>query len=173
MEKGRKQMYTPERVRRICEAIERGETDATAARIGGISPQTFCEWKNRHPEFLESVKKAEQAFEEWQLSGILADAKKSLKTLICGMEYEEVRTEYEPDANGDPKVKRQSRTTKRVPPNAAAIIFALTNRDPDNWKNRLNNEISGKVETESKADVSLANVPDELLQQVIEAINRK
>lgn len=168
-------MYNPDRVGKICKAIENGETNATAAKIAGISITTFCEWQAKFPEFAEAVKKAKSAFEDWQMNGILDDARKSLKTLICGQEYEEIKTEYEQDPRnpGEPRIKKQTRITKKVLPNATAVIFALCNRDPANWKNRVSNEIVGKIETETKNDVSLANVPDDLLAQVIEAINGK
>lgn len=166
-------MYTPDRVGRICKAIEAGETNATAAKMAGISVTTFCEWQANKPEFAEAIKKAKRTFEDWQMHGILEDAKKSLKTLICGQEYEEIKTEYENDKNGNPKIRRQIRTTKKIPPNATAIIFALCNRDPDNWSNRHINEIEGKIQTESKPGVSLANVPDDLLGQIIDIINTK
>lgn len=166
-------MYTPERVAKICKAIENGETNATAAKIGGIHVATFCEWQNTKPEFAEAVKRAKAAFEEWQMNGILEDARKSLKTLICGQEYEEIKTEYENDKTGNPRIKKQSRVTKKILPNPTAVIFALCNRDPEHWQNRVNNELSGKIETETKSNISLANVPDDLLAQVIDAINKK
>ena len=170
---GRRPIYTPERVAKICEAIERGETNATAAKIGGIAISTFCEWQNSKPEFSEAVKRAKAAFEEWQMNGILEDAKKSLKTLVCGKEYEEVKTEYENDKNGNPRIKKQTRVTKIVLPNPTAVIFALCNRDPEHWQNRISNELSGKITTENKTDISLEKVPDDLLAQVINAINEK
>lgn len=166
-------MYTPERVAKICKAIEDGETNAMAAKIGGIAISTFCEWQAEKPEFMEAVKRAKAAFEDWQLNGVLEDAKKSLKTLICGQEYEEVKTEYKSDANGQPVIKSQVRTTKRILPNATAVIFALCNRDPEHWQNRINADVNSKVTAETKTDLSLANVPDDLLAQVIEAINGK
>lgn len=169
-------MYSPERVAKICSAIEHGETNETAAKIGGISVTTFCDWQAKKPEFAEAVKRAKSAFEDWQLNGILADAKKSLKTLIMGQEYEEIKTEYEQDPKNpsSPRIKKQTRITKKVLPNATAVIFALCNRDPEHWQNRINNDISGKLTTESSGGgVSLANVPDELLAKVIDAINGK
>ena len=166
-------MYSQERVRLICDAIERGETNAKAAEIGGIHISTFCEWQNTKPEFAESVKRAKAAFEDWQMNGILEDARKSLKTLVCGQEYEEIKTEYENDKNGNPRIKKQTRTTKKILPNPTAVIFALCNRDPEHWQNRVNTELSGRVETESKQSISLASVPDDLLAQVINAINSK
>ena len=167
-------MYTPERVKRICDAIERGETKETAAKIGGISISTFCEWQSKKPEFMEAIKRAESAFEDWQMNGILEDARKSLKTLVCGQEYEEIKTEYENDKTGNPRIKKQIRITKKILPNPTAVIFALCNRDPDNWKNRVAQDVNGKIDVEQKGSgVSLANVPDSLLDQVIDAINGK
>lgn len=167
-------MYTPERVARICHAIERGETKETAAKIGGIAVGTFCRWVDEKSEFREAVKKAERAFEDWQLNGILEDARKSLKTLICGLEYEEIKTEYENGKDGNPRIRKQTRVTKKVLPNPTAVIFALCNRDPEHWQNRVSNEISGKLQTENTGPgISLANVPDSLLAQVIDAINGK
>lgn len=171
--RGRKPMYTPERVKRICDAIERGETNETAARIGGIAVGTFCRWMDEKSEFKDAVKRAKAAFEDWQMNGILEDARKSLKTLVCGQEYEEIKTEYENDSAGHPRIKKQIRITKKILPNATAVIFALCNRDPEHWQNRVNTELSGKVETESKSKISLANVPDSLLAQVIESIYQK
>lgn len=171
--RGRQPMYTPERVKRICDAIERGETNETAAKIGGIAVGTFFRWMDEKSEFKDAVKRAKAAFEDWQLNGILEDAKKSLKTLICGQEYEEIKTEYEDDKAGNPRIKKQTRITKKIMPNPTAVIFALCNRDPEHWQNRVSNEVSGKIETEAKSSVSLSNVPDSLLAQVIDAINGK
>ena len=171
---GRKAKYTLERIERICKAIERGETNETAAKIGGISVSTFCEWQATKTEFSEAVKRAREAFEDWEMNGILADAKKSLKTLICGMEYEETKTEYENDKNGSLRIRKQTVVTKRIMPSPTAVIFALCNRDPEHWQNRVAQDIKGKLETEMKGSgVSLANVPDELLAKVIDAINGK
>ncbi len=172
--RGRRPVYGPERVAKICAAIEQGETNETAAKIGGISVSTFCEWQATKPEFSEAIKRAKAAFEDWQMNGILADAKKSLKTLVCGQEYEEIKTEYENDKNGNPRIRKQTRVTKKVLPNPTAVIFALCNRDPEHWQNRVAQDITGKLETEAKGSgVSLANVPDELLAKVIDAINGK
>lgn len=174
--RGRQAKYTPERIARICKAIEDGETNETAAKLGGIHIATFCEWQKTKPEFAEAVKRAKEAYEEWERNGILADAKKSLKTLICGQEYDEVKTEYEQDPKNpnQPRIKKQTRTSKKVLPNATAVIFALCNRDPEHWQNRVAQDITGKLETETKGSgVSLANVPDDLLAKVIDAINGK
>ena len=166
-------MYTPERVKIICDALAKGETQDTAYRLAGIRNETYYRWLKEKSEFSNAVKKAQAEFQDWQMNGILEDARKSLKTLICGQEYEEIKTEYENDKDGNPRIKKQTRITKKVLPNPTAVIFALCNRDPEHWQNRVNTELSGKVETETKSNVSLANVPDDLLAKVIDAINGK
>lgn len=165
--------YTEARVRKICDAIASGETDKKAAAIGGIGLDTFYRWQREKSYFSESIKKAREDFEEWQLHGILDDAKKSLKDIILGYDYEEVKTEYKPGPDGQPAIVKQTRTTKKIPPNATALIFALCNRDPEHWQNKVAQDVTGKIDVEKKGGVSLANVPDELLAQVIEAISKK
>ena len=174
--RGRQPMYTPERVERICKALREGHTDATAAKFGGIVYGTFNRWYNEKSDFRDAVKNAKADYENWQLNGILEDAKKSLKTLVCGTEYEEVKTEYEQDPSSPdtPRIKRQIRTTKKVLPNPTAVIFALCNRDPEHWQNRISQDVNGRIDVEQKGSgVSLANVPDDLLAKVIDAINGK
>lgn len=171
--RGRQPMCTPERVEKICKAIANGETQETAFRLAGISKNTYYRWLSENSDFANAVKKAKDEFSEWEMHGILEDARKSLKTLICGQEYEETKTEYESDKNGNPRIKKQTRVTKKILPNPTAVIFALCNRDPEHWQNRVSNEISGKIETENKPGITLANVPDNLLAQVIDAINGK
>lgn len=167
--------YCQQKVAKICNYIAEGKTYADACKLSGLNQATFYRWMESKSDFCEAVKKAKEQYEEWLLNGILDDAKKSLKTLICGLDYEEVKTEYEQDPRNptSPRIKRQTRVTKKVLPNPTAVIFALCNRDPEHWQNRVNTELSGKVETETKSNVSLANVPDDLLAKVIDAINGK
>ena len=105
----------------------------------------------------------------------MADAERSLKVLINGTEYEEIKTEYEQNPNNPdaPRIKKQSRTTKKILPNPTAVIFALSNRDPEHWKNRIDTDINAKVEQETKTSLDLSGVSDELLGQVIDAIKKR
>lgn len=141
--------------------------------MGGINKATFFEWMNTKPDFADAVKRAKQAFEEWECNQLLADARKSLKSLILGIEYEETKTTYEPDPRNpaSPRIKSQVVTTKRIPPNATALIFALCNRDPEHWQQKVTNEVTGKVTTDSEPVISLKKVPTELLEQLADALN--
>lgn len=164
--------YNPKIVRLICQHIEQGETNEHAAELAGITKKTFYEWYNSKSYFCDAVKKAKEEYQKWLHNDILADAERSLKVLINGTEYEEIKTEYEqnpsnPDA---PRIKKQSRTTKKILPNPTAVIFALCNRDPEHWKNRIDTEVNAKVEQETKTELNLKEIPDELLNQVLEIV---
>lgn len=169
--RGRKPGYSAERVTAICRAIADGDSYKIACARAGISEATFARWREKYADFERAIKRAEQEYNDWYTNDLVRDCKKSLKQLITGYDYEETTTEYERDKNGNPQIKKQKTVTKKVAPNPTAIIFALTNRDPENWKNRQTNEITGNIKTETDAKVDLTNVPDELLEQVLNKIN--
>lgn len=167
--------YEPSRVKAILDSIRNGDSLKVAAAKGGVNLDTYYEWLKTKPEFSDAVKEAKSEYEQWELDGILKDAKKSLKTLICGETYDETRTEYEQDPRnpGSPRIKKQIVTNKKIMPNATAVIFALVNRDPDHWQNRMTQELNAKVTAESDVDVkaALSRIPDDIIEQALEAIN--
>jgi len=50
------------------------------------------------------------------------------------------------DVNGKeiPRIKEQKTVDKHFQPDTAAIIFTLTNAEPERWRNRQNAEVTGK-----------------------------
>ena len=171
--KGRKPQWTENKVEIMCAAIAQGKSykDAfTAARVGRTA---FYKHLSEDADFAERVKKAEAEYQEWYDSQLVVECKRSLIDLVRGYEYDETTTETVPGKDGKKSIVKTKVVHKRVAPNPTAIIFALCNRDSEHWQNRINNELSGKVTTEAATKVSLENVPDELLGQVIDAINKK
>lgn len=171
--RGRKPQWTDAKVDIICKAIANGKSYKDAYTAARISHQTFYRHLNEDSEFLDRVKIAERQYQEYYDSQLVVDCKRSLLELIRGYEWDETTTESALDKNGKLVVNKTKVVHKKAAPNATAIIFALCNRAPDQWSNRHIQEISGKIETETKSNVSLTNVPDELLEQVINAINAK
>jgi transposase len=51
--------YTPETVKKITDAIKVGATYELACAFGGISHETFSQWRQTKPEFLAAIKEAE------------------------------------------------------------------------------------------------------------------
>lgn len=56
--RGRPTKYTAETVKRILEAIKLGVAYVDAANYGGVSFETFNEWRKQYPEFSEAVESA-------------------------------------------------------------------------------------------------------------------
>ena len=169
--KGRKPQWTDAKVEIMCKAIAAGKSykDAfTAARVGKTA---FYAHLGNDANFAERVKRAEQEYQDWYDSQLVVDCKRSLLELVQGYEWDETTTESALDKNGKMVEVKKKIVHKKAAPNATAIIFALCNRAPGEWSNKHIQELTGKIETESKPGISLHNVPDSLLAQVIEAIN--
>lgn len=167
---GRPTKYTPETVRIIVEARRNGETYEVAAARAGVGQTNLFEWKQKYADFAEQLLKAEKEHEANYATDIIAKAKVSLAKLITGYTVEEHKTEYKRDAHGNPQIDRQTTISKPVAPSTTAIIFALTNLQPDIWKNRQTTDINGKVDGEVKSNVCLDKIPDDLLAKVIDSI---
>ena len=171
--KGRKPQWTEAKVEIICKAIASGKSYKDAYTAAHVSHTTFYAHLNNDVAFLERIKKAESEYQDWYDSQLVVECKRSLIELVRGYEWDEVTTETIPGKDGKGTITKTKKVHKKAAPNPTALIFALCNRDPENWKNRVENNLSGKIETESKQDITLANVPDDLLAQVIDAIKGK
>lgn len=169
----KREAWTEEKVDVICKAIAEGKTYESAYKAARVAKAAFYARLKTDKDFKDRVKKAEQEFNEYFDANIVSVCKRSLVELITGYEYDEVTTESYIDGRTGKRVTRKKVSHKKVAPNSTAVIFTLCNRDPEHWQNRINNELSGKIETETKSEVSLTNIPDELLAQVIDAIHGK
>ena len=170
---GRKPQWTAAKVEIMVKAIAAGKSYKDAYTAARVSHTAFYSHLNNDAEFIARVKRAEQDYQEYYDSQLVVDCKRSLLELIRGYEWDETTTESALDKNGKMVEVKKKIVHKKAAPNATAIIFALCNRAPEEWSNKHIQEISGKIETETKQAVSLASVPDDLLAQVIDAINAK
>lgn len=172
--RGRKPQWTDAKVEIMCNAIAAGKSykDAfTSARVGKTA---FYSHLANDADFADRVKRAEQEYQEWYDSQLVVDCKRSLLELVQGYEWDETTTESALNKAGKMVVTKTKVVHKKAAPNPTAIIFALCNRAPGEWSNKHIQELTGKVTTETTGSgISLANVPDSLLAQVIEAINSK
>ena len=171
--KGRKPHWTDTKVEIMCKAIAAGKSYKDAFTAARVSKATFYAHLANDSDFSDRVKKAEQEYQDWYDSQLVVDCKRSLIELVNGYEWDETTTEHALNKAGKMVEVKKKVVHKKAAPNPTAIIFALCNRDPEHWQNRVNNELSGKIETETKSNISLANVPDDLLAKVIDAINGK
>ena len=145
-------------------------TIAEICRQVGITPKTYHLWMNDYPDFADAI---EQAKEE-RMQSMVIEAKKSLMKKIQGYDVTETKVVTIPgkqkDEKGNPKpiIKEQTTTKKHIQPDMAAIIFTLTNGDPEHWRNRQSTEVTGK----DGKDL-FANKTDEELDNEIEELKRK
>lgn len=163
--------YNKKMVSKIVELIKSDTyTIAEICRQAGIAPKTYHEWVNEHEEFALAV---EEAREELMQTMAMV-AKKSLRRKLEGYDVTETRTVTVPsgakDKNGKdkPRIKEHITTKKHVAADTAAIIFTLTNADPEHWRNRQSTEVTGK-----DGQDLFAKKTDEELAAMIEELHRK
>ena len=171
--RGRKPQWTDAKVEIMCKAIADGKSYKDAFTTARVSKAAFYAHLANDKDFIDRVKIAEREYQEWYDSQLVVSCKRSLIELVQGYEWDETTTEHALNKDGKMVEVRRKVVHKKAAPNPTAIIFALCNRAPEEWSNKHIQEISGKIETETKSNVSLANVPDNLLEQVIDAINGK
>ena len=137
----------------------------------GITPKTYHQWVNDYPDFADAI---EQAKDE-RMQAMVIEAKKSLMKKIQGYDVTETKVVTVPgtkkDEKGNPKpiIKEQTTTKKHIQADTAAIIFTLTNGDPEHWRNRQTTEVTGKDGKDlfaSKTDEELAAEIEELQRKL-------
>lgn len=120
---------------------------------GGATLKSFCEamdidkvtyytWCD-DSTFSTAIKTSKDEFKATQEKRLVG----SLMESALGYEVTETRTEYTSDENGNRRPRKQTQTKKHIQPNTGAAIFLLTNIAPDKWKNKLNTEHSGEIDT--------------------------
>ena len=122
----------------IISYIREGDSNILACKKVSISKETFYTWINDKPDFSDSLKKARKEFRET----IVQTLEQSLWKRAAGYEIEESKNEYRTLKDGSKVLVKSSKITKHFPPDTGALIFALTNLDPENWKNRQDNRLS-------------------------------
>lgn len=110
----------------------------------GIDQRTYYRWQN-NASFADAIKEAQSFFK----SNLKEELVMSLAKLAKG--YKDVKiTEYgKPSKDGKGiETQKIQRTTVTTPPNTGAAIFLLTNFYPDEFKNQMRTEVTGKDGTD-------------------------
>lgn len=109
-----------------------GATDKDLANFFNVSERTINTWKKKRKEFLQSLKESKAAFD--------SKVEQSLFQRAIGYSHPEEKT-----FNYQGEVIRVL-TTKHYPPDTTACIFWLKNRKPKEWRDKVEQESSGKME---------------------------
>lgn len=154
--------YNREVVEKICKLLSSDSyTVQEVCDMVGITRSTFYKWEREKKQFAHLIKKAREQFE----ANMIAEAKKSLRKKITGYEVEETRFVLGKTKEGDkPIVKEKVVTKKHVAPDTTALIFFLSNKAPDEFKNR--HTIDGNVALEHR----LSGLSDAQLNGLIDQI---
>lgn len=145
---GRKTRYKQEYLGIAYDLALLGFTDKEMADAFEVSENTLNAWKKRYKEFSCVLKKGKAE----------ADAKiaKSLFRRALGYEHPDVHI-----SNFQGEITK-TEITKHYPPDTAAAIFWLKNRQPDKWRDKK--ELDAEIKTndlEHKSDEELQAIIDE------------
>ena len=124
---GRPTKYLPEydeQARKLCLL---GATDRALADFFGVAESSINEWKLKHPSFSESLKAGKQ----------LADAQVAEKLFNRAMGYSHPETKV---FNNQGEVLTHE-VVKHCPPDSTAAIFWLKNRQPERWRDRVEQKV--------------------------------
>ena len=134
--------------------------------MAGITNYFFDKWMKEDVEFFKAIKNAE--FIARQNFNVIA--KNSLRRLIEGFEATDVTVAEKFNKQGE-VITVTSKVTKVYKPDTAAVIFTLTNVDPDNWKNRR--DVSGEITTNQVIDFNdLEDYMKDLSDEDLEDLKR-
>ena len=124
-------------VKRIAEVCyKEGFTDAKFALIAGVTEQTVNNWKKKSPKFFASLS-------NWKA---IADREVEIAFRDRCIGYSHPEDKIYCHVIDDMPVTTIVATTKHYPPDAGACLNWLKNRQPDKWRDKIEHELSGKVE---------------------------
>lgn len=141
------------------------------AKNMGVRPATLSDWQRDYPEIAQALKRGEEIAVQIVENALFRSA--------VGYKYQEVTTELVSkevprkdkdgiEMDGVTDTKEEMKVTKIVEkfqaPNATSIIFFLKNHDPDNYKDRRENHISGSL----GRGPDLSNLSTEDIQKAIQ-----
>lgn len=143
----------------ICEQYASGlHTIASCCVAASVPERTFYYWCDEIAEIAEAYKKAKLSCAQVFKGSLKEKARTSLEKLVEGYEYTEVKHEDVIDFETGIKLGVKTVTThKQFAPNPTAVIFALTNTDPENFKHQSNMDVSSNGEKITGATITIVH----------------
>ena len=102
-----------------------GLTEADIAKNIGISTVTLWDWKNKHPNILNALKKGKE----------VADIRVENALYKRAIGYDVIEEKTIIGADGD--VSQTIKQVKHIAPDTTAQIFWLKNRRPELWRGKV------------------------------------
>lgn len=125
---GRPTDYRPEYCKEARKLCMLGATDRELADFFEVSEVTLNAWKHAHPQFLKSIKAGK----------VKADAKVAsrLFSRAIGYQHDAVKILTVPRGGNSGSDVEQVPYVEHYPPDTAAAIFWLKNRQPEKWRDK-------------------------------------
>lgn len=148
---GRPPKYNPELAKQAEKLCALGATDEDLADFFGVSIRTIARWKAAHEEFCQALKVGKADADD--------RVERSLYQKAVGYTFDGEKVfQFQGEVV-------RAKTREHVPPDTTAAIFWLKNRRPEEWRDKVHQEVTGKdggpIQTE---DVSAAR--DEIARRV-------
>jgi hypothetical protein len=126
---GRPPKYDPERTPVQAEKLCRqfGADDQALAEYFEVDVSTISRWKNEHPEFKEALRRGKDAFDTERVEQALLH-----RAIGYSHPEDDIRV-----VNGEVVI---TPTVRHYPPDTAAAIFWLKNRQRDRWRDKIEHD---------------------------------
>ena len=138
-----------EQARKLCTL---GAIDEDLAEFFNVTVRTIYNWKNDYPNFADTLRESKLALD--------TKVVRSLFERATGYTH----TDYKFATHGG-KITDVREYQKHYPPETAAIIFWLKNRQPNLWRDKQHMELSGSITAERLSEgrdrAYLRNKPEE------------
>ena len=131
MDRGRPSKYKPEYVEQAQKLCALGATDIEIADFFEVEVRTLYRWKNQHDDFCQALKVAKEVADQ--------RVERSLFARANGYEHDEV------DIRVIQNEIVQTPIRKFYPPDTTAAIFWLKNRNPGQWRDKVEMEHKGGI----------------------------
>lgn len=123
---------TEEGLLKLEDWARQGLTDEQIAENMGVSRTTLYNWRNKHIDILNTLKKGKDIVDIQVENALLKRA--------LGYKTEEIRVEEECGVT-----TKKITITKEIPPDPTSIIFWLKNRRADKWREKREIEHSADI----------------------------
>ncbi len=141
---------TKEGLLKLADWARNGLTDEQIAKKMGITRSTLAEWKKKFSDISDTLKRGKE----------VVDAEVESKLLKRALGYEYTETYRERVLNketGEYEFVLVKEITKEVVPDTTAQVFWLKNRRPEEWRDKREVQVDGKLDTSSQlSDEELA-----------------
>ena len=130
VERGRPSDYREEFAPQAAKLCALGATDFELADFFGVDTRTIYRWKNTHDDFCQAVTCGKDKADE--------RVARALYNRAVGYSFESEKVfQFQGEIIRAP-------TVEHVPPDPGAAKLWLTNRNPDEWRDKVTQEHTGK-----------------------------